>query len=114
MAPSAADDFLRRCRHVVLGVRGDDGYPSAAVALVRYETGRCELTLRTDDHVAQALRTPVEICWVADEWPSYDEIKGVIAHGVAVAPPSPVDVATVQVNVDVARMTTFDFGSRAD
>jgi hypothetical protein len=110
MSPAETEEFLGRCGHAVVAVRGADGFPCAAVAGLSYDAGAATLTLHADDDVVAALADGEEACCVADEWPSYEGIKGVIAHGTAVAVDRRGSVATVGIGFD--RMTTFDFAHR--
>jgi hypothetical protein len=111
MTTAETAQVLRRCRHVVVATRGRDGFPAATVASLAYDDV-IELRLASD-LVAGHLLSDAGLCVVADEWPTYAGIKGVIGHGSATATAlvdGDAQNSVQHLRLELDRITTFDFG----
>ncbi|MFA5884135.1 MAG: hypothetical protein WDA60_09825 [Acidimicrobiia bacterium] len=98
--------FLGTQRRVVVAAL-DGTAPVGTVAAVRLDGGELEVTLRTDDDVRALLASDDRVCVIAEQFPTYYEIKAVCAHGRARS----VDGSggrTFRVGLD--DVTSFDFG----
>jgi nitroimidazol reductase NimA-like FMN-containing flavoprotein (pyridoxamine 5'-phosphate oxidase superfamily) len=104
MTGAEVDEFLAACAHLVVGVIGDDGWPTGTIAASEYEDGT--LTLRgLPDDLLELLERDARICCVADEHASYYDIRGVIVHATAVRRPGAPDLTAKP-----DRVISFDFG----
>lgn len=98
--------FLEKCRSMAVAVPGLDGWPMVTLAATELDAGELVLRLADDSPVAQALRDGTPATLVADSWPSYDEIRGVIVRGQGRS----ADAAASPLRFDAHRVTSFDFG----
>jgi len=106
MSPSEVRDFLATQRRAVVGAL-DAGEPVGTVADIRVVDGALEVTLAEDDPVRLAIAVDDRVCVVAEQFPTYYEIKGVCAHGRA----APVDgLGGRTFCLALADVTSFDFG----
>jgi nitroimidazol reductase NimA-like FMN-containing flavoprotein (pyridoxamine 5'-phosphate oxidase superfamily) len=106
MSEAEVDAFLARCPQMVVGAIAADGWPTGTIAATSYAAG--ELRVRfaaADDPVLVELPRDPHVCCVADEHPSYYEIRGVMVHG-------RIDGAGASGDAPVAldRIVSFDFG----
>jgi hypothetical protein len=106
MTRTETDEFLATCRNAAIAVCGADGFPLAALAVRAPEQGGLVLALDSSSPVAAALRSGTAACVVADTWPRYDEIRGVIVRGQS----RPTDGAAHSLALDATTVSTFDFG----
>ncbi|MCW2620548.1 MAG: hypothetical protein JWL64_150 [Frankiales bacterium] len=106
LAAGQLDDLLLRCHTVAVAVSGEDGFPRATLARVRAGGRDLRFEVAQDDPVAAPLRAEGPACVVADTWPSYEQIQGLIVRG-RTSPGGEV----VELHVD--RVTSFDFGKAA-
>ena len=98
--------FLATQRRVVVTAL-DGAAPVGTVAAGRLDAGELEVTLRTDDDVRALLASDDRVCVIAEQFPSYYEIKAVCAHGSARF----VDGGAGAVfRVGLDDVTSFDFG----
>jgi hypothetical protein len=98
--------FLATQSRAVVGAL-DAGAPIGTVADVRLVDGEIEVTFSTDEPLRLAVAVDDRVCVVAEQFPTYYEIKGVCAHGRA----RPVDGTggrTFRLGLD--DVTSFDFG----
>lgn len=102
MQPSEVDAFLQRCDVMAVGTIDADGWPNATLARCEFTTGELTVWLSGDDAVAAGAYSSGQVCCVADEHPSYYEIRGVILDG----RPMFTDGG---IRVDIQRTTSFDF-----
>ena len=110
MSPDEIDVFLGQ-RAAVVVVADDPELPApiAGVAAAAYGNGVIEFELPADDPVALALASDPRTCCIAEQAPSYYEIKAVIVRGVA-EPLSAAGPGNVRFRVQVGEPTSFDFG----
>ena len=102
MGAKEIDDFLSHCEVVAVGAVDVDGWPTATLSSCEFRNGALLLRLDATDPVAISAVATQELCCVADEHPSYYEIRGVIVHG----EPNFVDGI---LRVDIERRSGFDF-----
>ena len=110
MTPDEIAAFLATQTRVVVTAL-DDTAPVGTVADARLSGAEVEITLRDDDPVRALLATDDRVCVIAEQFPTYYEIKGVCAHGRArfVAGDGDGGVGgTLRVGLD--DVTSFDFG----
>ena len=106
MTPAEIRTFLGTQPRVVVGAL-DGGAPVGTVADLRLTPDGVEVTLAADDPVRVCLAADDRVCVVAEQFPTYYEIKGVCAHGLA----EPVDgVGGRRFRLGLDDVTSFDFG----
>jgi len=98
--------FLATQRRAVVAAL-DAGTPVGTVADVRLVDAAVEVTLSHDDPVRLVLAVDDRVCVIAEQFPTYYEIKGVAAHGQA-QPVDGVGGRTFRLTLD--DLTSFDFG----
>jgi nitroimidazol reductase NimA-like FMN-containing flavoprotein (pyridoxamine 5'-phosphate oxidase superfamily) len=103
MSTKEIDDFLSHCEVVAVGAVDADGWPTATLSHCEFRNGALLLRLDPTDPVAVSASATQQLCCVADEHPTYYEIRGVILHG----RPNFFDES---VHVDIERRSGFDFG----
>jgi hypothetical protein len=104
-----AEHFLAEQDHVVLVANGDLGVPVATPAHARFGRRALLVTVPEDDPIVAALAADPRACAIAEQFPSYYEIKAVIVHGIVDTPVAAANgVVTFAVPLD--DLTTFDFG----
>jgi hypothetical protein len=97
--------FLASQTRVVVAAL-DGGAPVGTVADVRVVDAGIEVTLAADDPVRLALAVDARVCAIAEQFPGYEQIKGVCVHGRA----APVDgVGGVRFRLGLGDVTSFDF-----
>jgi hypothetical protein len=99
--------LLGRAGQLVVAAIGPGGWPVATLAPARLDDGGILVDVGGDDLVAGSLVDGAAVCCVADEAPSYFEIKGVIARGRVAGVRSDGDV--LRAGVRVERVVSFDF-----
>jgi hypothetical protein len=105
-ADEIAAFLVSQSRVVVVALDGNA--PVGTVASARYDGGQWRITLRAGDPVADLLALDDRVCVIAEQFPTYYEIKGVAAHG-RTAPDRDADGrATFALGLD--DVTSFDFG----
>ena len=105
MSPDEIAAFLAPQTRVIVAAL-DGTAPVGTVAGARLSGVEVEITLRDDDPVRALLSTDDRVCVIAEQFPTYYEIKGVAAHGRARF----IDAGlgrTFRVGLDDA--TSFDF-----
>jgi len=85
----------------------DNGAPVGTVAAARFVDGALTVTLPADDPVAVLLEADDRVCVIAEQFPTYYEIKGVTAHGRAALTVAPDGTATFPLGL--TDVTSFDF-----
>lgn len=80
MTPAEITAFLATQRRVVVAAL-DRGAPVGTVASARMAGSGIEVSLPPDDEVAALLAADDRVCVIAEQFPSYYEIRGVVAHG---------------------------------
>jgi len=110
MTVAEVDAFLKQ-RKIVVVVADDPAGPApvAAIAVANYADQVVEVELPSDDPVAVALAGGSRICCIAEQSPSYYEIKAVIVRGAA-EPRATADPARRRFGVAIGSPTSFDFG----
>ena len=98
--------FLATQRRAVVAAL-DAGTPVGTVADLRLVDETVEVTLAHDDPVRLVLAVDDRVCVIAEQFPTYYEIKGVAAHGSAQHRDG-VGGRTFRVALD--DVTSFDFG----
>jgi hypothetical protein len=114
MPAAEIEQFLSQ-RATVIVVANDPASPApvATVARAEYTDRVVEVDLPSDDPVAKALTDGSPICCVAEQFPSYYEIKAVIIRGVAEAR-SAAGATQARFGVALGSPTSFDFGRLPD
>ncbi len=103
MGAKEIDDLLSRCKVMAVGTVDADGWPMATLSHCEFRNGALLLRLDPTDPVALGAVASQQLCCVADEHPSYYEIRGVTVHG------KPIFVDR-SVRVGIERRWGFDFG----
>lgn len=105
MSPEEVRAFLVTQARGVVGAL-DAGAPIGTTADLRVVGDRLEVVLADDDPVRIALAVDDRVCVVAEQFPTYFEIKGVCAHG-RVEPVDGRGGRTFRLPLD--DVTSFDF-----
>lgn len=105
MDPHEIAAFLATQSRVVVAVL-DAGEPVGTVADARLVGDEVEVTLRDDDPLRLALAVDPRVCVIAEQFPSYHEIKGVCAHGTARFTDGP---GGTVFRIGLDDVTSFDF-----
>jgi hypothetical protein len=100
------DEFLGECRTAAVAVQGDDGWPIATIGHISAQSGAITIGVELDSPIGAALQAGAHACLVADTWPSYAGIRGVIVRGQAEPRTSAPDT---DVHLTVQRLISFDF-----
>ena len=107
MSLDEMSEFLAtQTRAVVVALDGDA--PVGTVADVAFVDNELSVTLHAGDPVAELLTTDDRVCVMAEQYPTYYEIKGVSAHGRAALLGS--DDGRVRFTLGLDDTTSFDFG----
>lgn len=80
LSPAEIAQFLATQPRVVVAAVDDDG-PVATVGSAEFAEGCWRVTVDRDDVVARLLAADDRVCVLVDQFPTYYEIKGVVAHG---------------------------------
>jgi hypothetical protein len=105
MEPGEVEEFLGAAREVVVGYCAPDGWPMGVLAGAEYHDGTLTFEIPgTSREVGEG----AAVCCVAEESPSYREIRGVIAHG-DISQAHEVD-GRWRYSVHLGRVVSFDFG----
>jgi hypothetical protein len=106
MSRAEIEAFLTtQSRGIVVAL--DGSAPVGTVADLSFADGEITVTLRAEDPVAALLARDGRVCVMAEQFPTYYEIKGVAAHGRAVV--ECIDGRT-RFTVGLDDTTSFDFG----
>lgn len=73
--------FLDAKHEVVVVANDADGSPIATVAPYAFDGEMITVSLAADDPVAEALHHDGRVCVVAEQFPSYFEVRSVVVHG---------------------------------
>jgi nitroimidazol reductase NimA-like FMN-containing flavoprotein (pyridoxamine 5'-phosphate oxidase superfamily) len=73
--------FLGTQRWVVLGTLDPDGTPAGDLVLVALDGDRLRFAVPCGSRTDENIRRDPRVCCAADEFPSYYEIRGAVAHG---------------------------------
>ena len=73
--------FLAEKHEVVVVANDAGGAPIATVAPYAFEDDVIVVSLATDDPVVAALNHDDRVCVVAEQFPSYFEVRSVVVHG---------------------------------
>jgi hypothetical protein len=105
MTPDEITAFLATQTRAVVSAL-DGTAPVGTVAALRFRDDGLEVTLRADDEVRALLAADDRVCVIAEQFPSYFEIKAVCAHGRARFGYGPVGAAF---RIGLDDVTSFDF-----
>jgi len=105
MTPDEITAFLAT-QHRVVVTALDGAAPVGTVATVRLDGNELEVVLRAGDEVAALLASDDRVCVIAEQFPTYYEIKAVCAHGRARFGAGAAD-PTFRIGLD--DVTSFDF-----
>ncbi len=106
MSADEVRGFLATQRRAVVAAL-DAGAPVGTVAEIRLLETVVEVTLAHDDPMRVVLAVDDRVCVIAEQFPTYYEIKGVAVHGQA----QPVDgVGGRTFRLPLDDLTSFDFG----
>jgi hypothetical protein len=100
------DEFLGECRTAAVAVQGDDGWPIATIGHISAQSGELRIGVEPHGPISAALQAGAHACLVADTWPSYAGIRGVIIRGQAEPKISATDT---DVHLTIRRLISFDF-----
>jgi len=114
MRPEEVAAFLAGQTRAVVVALDDEGRPRGAVGrLVDRGGGSPQeavgFVLQGDDPVVALLACDPRACCVAEHFPSYYGIQGVMLHGHA-HPVEPADRADAEFELSVERVVSYDFG----
>ena len=73
--------FLGTQRWVALGTLDPDGTPAGDLVPVVLDDDRLRFAVPRGSHADDNIRRDPRVCCAADEFPSYYEIRGAVAHG---------------------------------
>jgi hypothetical protein len=107
MNPAEVRAFLATQNRVVVAAL-DEGEPIGTIADAQFADDVLIVTLRAGDPVGELLAADDRVCVIAEQFPTYHEIKGVAAHGVAAPHQGPNGEMTFRLGLD--DVTSFDFG----
>lgn len=117
LTPAELGEFLGSCRTAAIAVQGADGWPIAALGHTSLESGQFRVGVDPDSPLGVAIQAGEHVCLVADTWPSYAGIQGVIIRGQGVADPTgahPAAAPETDTGTDtllaVRHLISFDFG----
>jgi hypothetical protein len=105
MTPHEIAAFLAGQTRVIV-VALDQGAPIGTIAGARFVDNMLEVRLRDGDRVRELLDADARVCVIAEQFPTYYEIKGVVIHGTARF--SSAKDRTFWLPLD--DITSFDFG----
>lgn len=108
MSDREVEAFLATRSTMVVAAVDAEGWPTGALARAGFADGNLTLQVRADDPIVRDLEREGRLCAIADEHPSYYEIRGVIVHGKPAARGPRRSAGVVEVDVD--RIISFDFG----
>lgn len=115
MTDDEARAFLAAKDEAVVVANGPGGGPIATVAPYRLVDGELVLALLDGDPVLAALDADPRVCVVAEQFPSYYEVRSVIVHGHAVLGARDEPAGRRRVHVAVGDdVVSFDFAKMAD
>jgi hypothetical protein len=109
MSRQEAEQFLASQDRVILVANSGDGPPLGTPARARFESGTLVVSVPEADPIVAALAEDARACCIAEQFPSYYEIKSVIVHGTS-RPCEPVHHGEASFTVPLEQLTTFDFG----
>ncbi len=111
MTPDELRAFLGAQRWIVLATLDPDGTPVADVAPVRLDGQRLCFAVPRDSHADDNIRRDPRVACAADEFPTYYEIRGAIAHGTAEAQSPHASLAPdwVEYAIRLDDVASFDF-----
>lgn len=109
MSPNEIHEFLLTRRTVVVVAASSGQDPIATVAPATYVEGVMEVALPVHDPVARAIADDARVCCIAEQAPSYFEIKAVMVRGTAESHGEAAD-GIARYRVPVGTPTSFDFG----
>lgn len=110
MSFAEIEAFLVANREAVVAANHPDGGTLATVAAYESREGAIVLRLAADDAVVSALRADDRVCVTVEQFPSYAEIRAVVAHGRASVGATATDDPMVEVEVPLGvDIVSFDF-----
>ena len=92
----------------VIVVALDAGAPVGTVADLHFADDQLAVTLRIDDPLGALIAADDRVCVIAEQFPTYYEIKGVSAHGRAALVDA--DGGRTRFTIGLDDTTSFDFG----
>lgn len=112
MSAEEIEEFLALQGTAVVVATYDGSDPVASVARFDFTDGTIEIALRVEDPVHAALLDDPRTCCIAEQAPSYYEIKAVMLRGIA-EPSGLADHGEQRFRLAVTSSTSFDFGRLA-
>src|SRR5258708_30937522 len=111
MTPDELRAFLAAPRWVVLAALDADGTPVADVAPVRLDGDQLRFAVPRGSYTDDNIRRDPRVACAADEFPTYYEIRGAVAHGRAKAGDQPENLSEswVEYAIDLDDVTSSDF-----
>ena len=109
MGDEEIDRFLRTQARAVVVALDAEGLPSGGVGRLVIGAGAVGFALRAEDPVVRLLGRDDRACCIAEQFPSYYGIRGVMLHGrarVAAAAGS----GEAAFDLAVERVVSYDFG----
>ena len=110
MTPAEVAAFLGAQRWMALGTLDAGGTPVGDVVPVRLLDARLRFAVPRGSRADDNIRRDPRVCCAADEFPSYQEIRGVVVHGRA--EPGAADVLRdgwVEYALGLDDVASFDF-----
>ena len=108
MTPDEIVTFLATQTRAVVAAL-DGAAPVGTVAALRLDGDELEVTLRADDEVRALLGVDDRVCVIAEQFPTYFEIKAVCAHGRARFVADAVGTHHPTFRIGLDDVTSFDF-----
>jgi hypothetical protein len=112
MSPTEVTAFLAEQTRALVVALDAEGRPHGAVARLEVEPsawaeGRATFAIAVEDPVVGLLAADPRACCVAERFPSYYEIAGVMLHGEA--RPAGSRGGETRFTLDAARIVSYDF-----
>jgi nitroimidazol reductase NimA-like FMN-containing flavoprotein (pyridoxamine 5'-phosphate oxidase superfamily) len=103
--------FLATQRWVALGTLDPDGTPAGDLVPVVLEGERLRFAVPRGSRADDNIRRDPRVCCAADEFPSYYEIRGTVAHGRAEPHPTRDALGPdwIEYSLPLDEVTSFDF-----
>ena len=109
MSEDEIDRFLCSLSTAIVVAGPAGAAPLGAVGDFHYDTGTVAFSLHPADPIVGQLGDGDRVCCIAEQFPSYFEIKSVMLHGYATRRRDS-DLGAPTFDLDVDKVVSFDFG----
>lgn len=109
MTPDELRTFFGAQRWIALATLDPDGTPVADIAPVRLDGDHLCVAVARDSQTHDNIRRNPSVACAADEFPSYYEIRGAIAHGQAEERTINAAADWLEYAIPLTDVTSFDF-----